>query len=193
MWEHTAVARTFAAQSLLSGQPIKFMKVTTFAIRLWRLASLIGFASMLIYTYTSLEATVAVGFTPDSRPDVFISRDYLFYGCVAIFLINNTLINMLTKLFPKVSGTALPIPNQQRWLQHRDQLNEIFQNWFYCLMAAVNTVMVLALYVLRQLNNQLGSTQLTGHQWLLPVCVAIILIVIVSLPIRLAMKPDAEE
>ncbi|GAB3259198.1 hypothetical protein GCM10027347_22590 [Larkinella harenae] len=169
------------------------MKVSTFAIRLWRLASLIGFASILIYTYVSLETTVAVSFTPDSRPDVFIDRDYLFYGCVAIFLINNTLINMLTKLFPKVSGTALPIPNQQLWLEHRKQLDEIFQNWFYCIMAAVNTVMALALYVLGRLNTQLGSTSLTGHQWLFPVCAAIILIVIVSLPIRLTMKPTPEE
>ncbi|GAB3313233.1 hypothetical protein GCM10027299_00030 [Larkinella ripae] len=168
------------------------MKVTTFAIRLWRLASLIGFASILIYTYVSLETTVAVGFTSDSRPDVFISRDYLFYGCVAIFLINNTLINTLTKLFPKVSGTALPIPNQQRWLENRSQLNEIFQNWFYCLMASVNTVMALALYVMGRLNTQLGSTNLSGHQWLLPACVAIIGLVVVSLPIRLAMKPAAE-
>ncbi|MGA0560649.1 hypothetical protein ACO2Q8_28550 [Larkinella sp. VNQ87] len=169
------------------------MKVTTFAIRLWRLASLIGFASLLIYTYVSLETTVAVGFTPDSRPDVFISRDYLFYGCVAIFLINNTLINTLTKLFPKASGTALPIPNQQLWLQNRTQLNEIFQNWFYCLMAAVNTVMALALFVLGKLNRQLGSTSLSGHEWLLPVCTAIIVIVVVSLPIRLAMKPAVDE
>lgn len=169
------------------------MKVSTFAIRLWRLASLIGFASILIYTYVSLETTVAIGFTPDSRPDVFLSRDYLFYGCVAIFLINNTLINALTKLFPKVSGTVLPIPNQQLWLENRHQLNEIFQNWFYCLMASVNTIMALALFVLGRLNTQLGSTSLSGHQWLLPVCLAIILIVVISLPIRLAIKPVAEE
>ena len=147
---------------------------------------------MLIYTYVSLEANVAVGFTPDSRPDVFIDRDYVFYGCVAIFLINNALINTLIKLFPKVPGTVLPIPNQLLWLEQRDQLNEIFRNWFYCLMACINTVMALSLYVLGQLNTQLGSASLSGHQWLLPVCAAIILIVIVSLPIRLAMKPVAE-
>jgi hypothetical protein len=169
------------------------MKVSTFAIRLWRLASLIGFGTLLIYTYVSLETNVAVGFTPDSRPDVFMNRDYLFYSCVAIFLINNTLINTLTKLFPKVSGTALPIPNQLLWLENRDQLNEIFRNWFYCVMSAVNTIMALSLFVLGKLNTQLGSTHLSGHQWLLPVCTAIILIVIVSLPIRLAMKPAAEE
>lgn len=169
------------------------MKVSTFAIRLWRLASLAGFATLLIYTYVSLETNVAVGFTPDSRPDVFMSRDYLFYACVAIFLINNALINTLTKLFPKVDGSALPIPNQALWIENRDQLNEIFRNWFYCLMAAVNTIMALSLYVLGRLNSQLGSTNLSGHQWLLPVCTAIIAIVIISLPIRLAMKPAAEE
>ncbi|MFC5412689.1 hypothetical protein ACFPMF_25410 [Larkinella bovis] len=169
------------------------MKVSTFAIRLWRLASLVGFAALLIYTYVSLETNVAVGFTPDSRPDLFLDRDYLFYGCVAIFLINNTVINVLTKLFPKVSGTALPIPNQPLWVENRSQLNDIVRDWFYCLMAAVNTVMALALYVLGKLNKQLGETSLSGYQWLLPVCTAILGIVIVSLPIRLAMKPTAED
>ncbi|RRA97769.1 hypothetical protein EHT25_32440 [Larkinella rosea] len=122
-----------------------------------------------------------------------MSRDYLFYACVAIFLITNTLINTLTKLFPKVDGVKLPIPNQQAWIENRDQLNEIVRNWFYCLMAAVNTIMALALYVLRRLNSQLGSTSLSGHQWLLPVCTAILAVVIISLPIRLALKPAVEE
>ncbi|WP_229311043.1 hypothetical protein [Larkinella soli] len=169
------------------------MKVSTFAIRLWRLASILGFGAVLIYTYVSLEGQVVVGFTPDGRPEVFLNREYLFYGCVALFLINNTLLNALSKMFPKVPGSALPVPNQALWVSHRDQLNTLLHNWFFCLMAAINTVMAISLYVLGRLNHQLGESRLSGYQWLLPACTAILAIVIISLPVRLFLKPAREE
>jgi len=161
------------------------MKVSTFLSWGWRLASIVGFAVTLLYTYTSFEPNVIVGFTPDRRPDVFMSREVLFYSCVAIFLVSNTLINLVAKLFPKISGTALPIPNAGVWLEHRSQLN--------CLMAAINTVMIISLAMLAKLNKQVGVSRLSGYEWLLPTCLGIIVIVLVALPIRLLMKPDAED
>lgn len=154
---------------------------------------MLAFAAVLVYAYTTFDQTVAVHFTPEKRPDAFLKRDVLFYGCVAIFLINNTLINMLARLFPRIPNAALPVPNPTAWADHRNQLNELTQNWFYALMAAINTVMALALWVLRSLNLQLGSAPLSGFEWLLPVVVLIFAIVIFSLPVRLLMKPDRED
>lgn len=169
------------------------MKVSTFLSWGWRLASIVGFAATLLYTYTSFEPNVIVGFTPDRRPDVFMSREVLFYSCVAIFLVSNTLINLVAKLFPRISGTALPIPKAGIWLEHRSQLNEIMRDWLYCLMAAINTVMIISLAMLAKLNKQVGVSRLSGYEWLLPACLGIIAIVLVALPIRLLMKPDAED
>ena len=169
------------------------MKVSTFFSWVWRLASIIGFAAALLYTYTAFEPTVVVGFAPDRRPDTFISREVLFYSCVAIFLINNTLVNLVAKLFPRVSGVSLPIPNAGAWQEHRDQLNEVVRNWLYCIMAAVNTVMGISLVVLMKLNKQVGVSRVGSYEWLLPICLGIIAIVVVALPIRLLMKPDSED
>ena len=154
---------------------------------------MLGFAAMLASAYSSFEQTVAVGFTPDGRPDQFMERNTLFYLCVAIFLINNTLVSLLAKLFPRVPDAALPVPNQAAWAEHRAQLNELTKNWFYALMATVNTVMILALWVLSQLNKQLGAEPLTGFGWLLPVSVLLIAIAIIALPVRLLFKPDRED
>jgi hypothetical protein len=169
------------------------MKVSTFAVKLWRWSSMLAFAAILTYTYTSFDQTVAVHFTPERRPDAFLERDALFYGCVAIFLLNNTLINLLANLFPRIPNGSLPVPNQSVWAAHRRQLNELAENWFYALMAAINTVMALALWVLSNLNKQLGNGDLSGFQWLLPACALLFAVVILSLPIRLMMKPDKED
>lgn len=169
------------------------MKVSTFAIKLWRWVSMLAFAAVLTYTYSNFDQNVAVHFTPQKQPDAFLQRDVLFYICVAIFLVTNTLVGLVARLFPRVPSAALPIPNQNLWAGHRTQLNELTQNWFYALMAAINTVMALALWVLGQLNKQLGNSALGGHEWLLPVCTLIFATVIVALPIRLMMKPANEE
>lgn len=154
---------------------------------------MLAFAAVLTYAYTSFDQTLAVHFTPERRPDAFLERDVLFYGCVAIFLLNNTLINLLAKLFPRIPNGSLPVPNRAVWAAHRQQLNELAENWFYALMAAINTVMTLTLWVLSDLNKQLGDSALSGFQWLLPVCTLIFATVILSLPIRLMMKPNREE
>jgi len=153
---------------------------------------MLAFAAVLTYTYSNFDQNVAVHFTPEKQPDAFVQRDVLFYIGVGIFLLTNTLVGLLARLFPRVPDAALPIPNQAAWTGHRTQLNELTQNWFYALMAAINTVMALALWVLAQLNKQLGNSALSGHEWLLPVCTLIFAVVIVALPVRLMLKPSTE-
>jgi len=169
------------------------MKVSTFGIKLWRWASMLGFAAILLYAYTSFNQTVAVGFTPQKSPDRFLDREVLFYGCVATFLIVNALVSTLARLFPRIPGAALPIPNQGLWVGHRDELNELARSWFYGLMAAVNTVMALAIWVLSNLNKQLGVTTLSGFEWLLPTVLLVLILASGWLPVRLMMKPDARD
>ena len=67
-------------------------------------------------------------------------------------------------------------------------------NWFYALMAAINTILALALFVLSMLNRSDIQNDSLNYSWLLPLSTAIIAIVFISLPVRiLLMKPDAEE
>ena len=82
------------------------------------------------------------------------------------------------------------IPVSSVWANHRDELNEIIVNWFYALMASVNTILALSLMVLSFLNRSDFRVDQYTYGWLLPLSVFMLASVILALPIRLIlMKP----
>lgn len=169
------------------------MKTGTFFIRVWRILSILGLLFTLFNSYISYPAEVAVRFDRIGAAIQYIDRETLFYLAVAIFLINNTLINAVARLFPKVPVGGLPIPNQHVWSAHRGQLNEHVTNWFYALMAAINTVLALALIVISLLNRSDRSQQAVDYAWLLPISTVILLVVLAALPVRLFIKPSVND
>lgn len=165
------------------------MKTGTFFVRIWRIISILGLLFVLFNSYISYPSEVAVRFDELKQPIQFISREVLFYIAVTIFLINNTLINAVARLFPRVPTAQIFVPNRQVWVNHRPALNVIITNWFYALMASINTILALGLMVLSFLNRSARDIQAVDHAWLLPLSTAILIIVLISLPIRLFMKP----
>ena len=158
-------------------------------MRIWRILSILGLLFALFNSYVSYPSDVAVRFDELDQPVQFISREALFYIAVAIFLINNTLVNAVARLFPRVPTAQVWIPNQQVWASHRPKLNEVVTNWFYALMASINTILALGLMVLSFLNRSARNIRAVDHVWLLPLSTAILITVLVALPIRLFMKP----
>lgn len=169
------------------------MKTGTFFVRTWRILSVLGFLFALFNSYISYPGDVAVRFNELGQPIQTIDREVIFYVAVAIFLINNTLIKLVSRLFLRVPTANLPIPNLAVWSSHRSQLNEVFTNWFNALMAAINTVAALGLIVLSLLNRSDRSMQAIDYAWLLPLITVILIIVLVALPARLFMKPSADD
>ncbi|WP_461043011.1 hypothetical protein [Spirosoma harenae] len=169
------------------------MKAGTFFVRTWRILSMLGLLIALFTSYISYPDEVAVRFDELKQPIQTIDREVIFYSAIAIFLVNITLINAINKLFKRVPTAQIPVPNQAVWTTHRPELNEIFTNWFYALMAAVNTILALGLFVLSLLNRSDRSMQAYDYAWLLPVSTAILVAVLIGLPIRLFMKPDSDE
>ena len=125
-------------------------------------------------------------------PVQYIERETLFYIAVAIFLINNTLIRAVGKLFLRIPSDSIPVPNQSLWAKKRTQLNEIMTNWFAALQAAINTVLGLALMVISFLNRSDRGLLPIDYAWLLPLSAFILISVLIALPIRMSMKPAAE-
>ncbi|GAA4465698.1 hypothetical protein GCM10023189_46670 [Nibrella saemangeumensis] len=166
------------------------MKAGTFGIRVWRFASILGLVFSLINSYISFPGEVGVLFDEAGDPVQFIGRETIFYIVVAVFLVNYILLNTMARLFPRIPTEQVPVPNRAVWATHRDQLNEIVINWFYALMAAINTVVALGVLVLSMLNRDQGLVDVWSFNWLLPLCAIIFGSVIVSLPIRLMMKPS---
>lgn len=169
------------------------MKTGTFFVRTWRILSIAGLLFALFNSYISYPGEVAVRFDALGSPTQYVERETLFYIAVAIFLINNTLIRAVSKLFLRVPSGSVPVPNQPLWAEHRAQLNEIVTNWFSALMAAINTVLALALMVISFLNRSDRGQQPIDYTWLLPLSAFILISVLVALPIRVSLKPAVSD
>jgi len=168
------------------------MKTGTFFVRVWRTLSIAGLLFALFNSYISYPGEVAVRFDDLGTPIQYVQRETLFYIAVAIFLINNTLIRAVGKLFLRVPSNSVPVPNQALWAKNRSQLNEIVMNWFSALQAAINTILGLALMVISFLNRSDRGLQAVDYAWLMPMSAFILISVLVALPVRMAMKPAAE-
>lgn len=169
------------------------MTVGTFFIRIWRIVSIIGLILSLVSSYISYPADVAVRFDETNVATAMVDREVLFYAAVGAFLLNNVFINTIARLFPRLPTEKIPVPNQVVWAANRPKLNEIMGNWFYALQASVNTILALGLLVLSFLNRSTPeATDAQNYIWLLPMCTLIIASVVISLPIRLLMKPGVD-
>ncbi len=169
------------------------MTVGTFFIRVWRIVSITGLVASLISSYISYPNEVAYRFDENNVGIALIDREVLFYAAVAIFLLNNVLINTIARLFTRIPTEKLPVPNQAVWATDRPKLNEVMTNWFHALQSAVNTILALGLLVLSFLNSaNPTATDAQNHIWLLPLSTVIIASVVISLPIRLLMKPGTD-
>ncbi|GAB3703214.1 hypothetical protein GCM10027592_32950 [Spirosoma flavus] len=169
------------------------MKAGTFFIRAWRILSILGLLIALFSSYISYPDEVAVRFDDLKQPIQTVDREVIFYIAIGIFLLSNTLINVVARLFPRVPTPQIPVPNQSMWASHRTQLNEVFKNWFQALMAAINTILALGLLVLSLLNRSDRSMQSYDYAWLLPVSTAILVAVLLLLPVQLYMKPSTDD
>ena len=169
------------------------MKTGTFFIRIWRIISIAGLLLALFSSYISYPDQVSVRFDDLNRPIQTISRETIFYIAIAIFIINNTLLKAVSRLFLRVPTAQIPVPNQELWAANRSQLNAVFSNWFSALTAAINTILAMGLLVLSLLNRGDRTMQPYDYAWLLPVSTLILIAVLAYLPIRLFMKPSDDE
>jgi uncharacterized membrane protein len=166
------------------------MKVSTFAIKIWRVFSMAVVLIAAAFTYSVLPESVGVHFDTKGLPDVFMTKSVVFYTAVAIILVNNVVILNLSKQVLKLPNELLPIPNQAEWGQSRTLLNEHFKNWFYCIMAAVNTVLALAILALGNVNSTQFKYKLADYEWLGYFAIVTFFLIVVALPIRLLIKPN---
>ena len=120
---------------------LSYMKTGSFFVRVWRILSIIGFLIALFSSYISYPDQVAVRFDKLNQPLQTIDREVIFYVAIAIFIVNNTLLKVVSNAIS--AGTHCPDSgrNQERWAAHRSELNEIFTNWFSALISAVNTIL----------------------------------------------------
>jgi len=168
------------------------MKITTFAIRVWRVFSMITVFGVSLYSYSLFGQDVGIHFNAQGQADEFMLKSDIFYIVVGLILVNNVLLLSVGRSLLKIPSELLPIPNQQLWAQHREELNEHLQNWIYCLVAMINTSIAMTVFVLATVNNQF-KFKIGDFNGLLYLIVGFLVAIILALPIRLMMKPSPEE
>ncbi|MEZ0607970.1 hypothetical protein ACAW74_05615 [Fibrella sp. WM1] len=170
------------------------MRAGSFFVRTWRILSILGFVGLLLSSYISYPIDVAFRFNEGGQAVQYFSRETVFYTSVALFILVYVVTNAVAKLFPKLPAEKIPNPNPVKWQGHRQELAAVYVDWFYALAAAFNTILALGLMVLSFLNNNnRTNVGASDYAWLLPVSTAILGIVIVSLPVRLMMKPPVDD
>lgn len=169
------------------------MKAGPFFIRVWRIVSIAGFLFALFSSYISYPDQVVVRFDELNHPVQTMSREVIFYLAIGIFLVSNTMINLIARLFMKIPTAQIPVPNKAAWEARRSKLNLVFKDWFNLLNSAIITVLGLGLLVLSFLNRSDRPIRSIEYAWLMPLSIFILLAVVASLPIRLSMKPSDDD
>ena len=181
---------TFAAQYTIRHTVL--MRAGSFFVRTWRIVSIIGFVFLLLSSYISYPNEVAFRFNPAGQAVQYLSRETIFYVSIGLFILVYVITNAVTRLFPKLPIEKIPNPNPTAWVGKRRQLAEVYVDWIAALSAAFNTILALGLMVLSFLNRSNVNADSNDYGWLLPLSTAILAIVIISLPIRLMMKPPVD-
>lgn len=168
------------------------MRAGPFFVRTWRILSILGFVILLISSYISYPGEVAFRFNEAGQAVQYLSRETVFYVSIGTFILVYVITNALARLFPNLPVEKIPNPNPAAWEGQPRKLIAVYTSWFSALSAAFNTILALGLMVLSFLNRSNINADSNDYGWLLPLSTGIIAIVIISLPIRLMMKPPVD-
>lgn len=168
------------------------MKVTTFAIKIWRWLSLLFVIGALMWTYSLFPDMVAVDFSDSGLAEKYVSKEHVFYIVMGLFLLNNVLITGLAKHIPKVDAMNLPILNKKAWAANRPELDEHLTNWLYCLVAVINTIIGFSLLALATINSMQYKMDVFDFSWIYYAACGLILFVFL-LPLRMLWTPAPDD
>jgi len=168
------------------------MNVGTFAIKTWRIISILAVFVVSAYSYSLFTQDVGVHFDATGKADEFMQKSDIFYIIVALIVVNNVFLTALGRQLIKLPSHLMPIPNQADWAQERDQLNEHLQNWIFCLVALINTIVAMTVFALATVNNEF-KFKIQDFEGLFYGVIALLLVVVFSLPIRLMIKPKIDD
>ncbi|SDG97751.1 hypothetical protein SAMN04487996_12673 [Dyadobacter soli] len=164
------------------------MKVTTFAIKIWRWASLLFVIGALVWTYSLFPEMVAVDFADSGLAERYVEKGHIFYIIMGLFLLNNVVITGIARHIPNVDPMNLPILKRKEWSLHRAELSEHLTNWLFCLVAVINTIMGFSLLALATINSTSYKMDVFDFSWLYYASLALVLFVFL-LPLRLLWPP----
>ncbi|TAF93959.1 MAG: hypothetical protein EAZ26_02890 [Runella slithyformis] len=169
---------------------MKTMKISSFIVGTWRVLSILLVFGLSVFSYTLFSEDVGVHFDQFGKADKYLRKSDIFYIAMGLILVNNVFLLGLGRRLLTMPSHLLPIPNQAAWSANREALNEHLKNWFYCLVAAINTIAALGIFSLASVNNTTTQYTVNSFDWLIYLTCGLLIVILFALPIRLAIKPS---
>jgi hypothetical protein len=168
------------------------MKITTFAIKVWRWMSIAFVIGALLWTYSLFPDMVAVDFSNTGLAERYVDKEHIFYIIMGLFLLNNVIISGFARHIPHVSIDHLPILKKAEWARQRPELNEHLINWLFCLISVINTIVGFSLLALATINSSQYKLDVFDFSWVYYAGLGLIILVFL-LPLRLLWPPVPDE
>lgn len=157
--------------------------MTNIFFKFWRIASVIIITAVILFCYTNLPDSIAVGHNDEGYPIKFINKQQFFYWTVGVVFAINILMDLLKNLLLNINFKALNTNSQ--WANNPTALKSLISGWFYAFLAFINTYLIFVILGLNNINSQKGQMLDFNYNWLLILGVVVLLVLLFFIPLRL--------
>lgn len=159
--------------------------------KFWRVGSILLLTIVLLFCYTSLPDSIAVGFNESGDPVSFINKQQFFYWSAGVILGINFLFGILESALLKLDfGRIL---GNSSWGKNPGSVRSFLKGWFSALLAFINTYLVFVLLGLYNINSGKEQKLDFNYNYLLILGVLILLIILMYLPYKLIATQAPDE
>ncbi len=162
----------------------------TFYVKLLWYLSVAGFVVVLLGVYNVLTPDITLDFGSKEGPGRVISRDMFFYAYMGLFLLMNVFFTFLIRAIPFIPKRFLGASKGGFWASSREHIaafNSFYIRWFYGLLSIANYFIMVSMLLVENYNHFEGNPPV-DRSFMLVLGIILLVLTLVSLPIRLAIK-----
>lgn len=165
--------------------------MTNIFFKFWRIGSIILLTIILLFCYTTLPESIAVGFNETGDPVGFITKQQFFYWSAGVIVGLNFLFGILENVLVKPDFSRLLAGSS--WGRNPGAVRNFLKGWFSALLAFINTYLVFVLLGLYNINSHKEQKLDFNYNYLLIIGVLILLIILIYLPYKLIATQAPDE
>lgn len=154
--------------------------------RFWQRFSIFILTVTLLYCYASLPESIAVAHNAQGKPTDYIDKQGFFYWTAGVVFAFNLLMSLLSNATYKLDFRKI-LPSSV-WANNNVALLDVLKGWFDVFVAIINTFLVFAILGLNNINATKGQVLDFNYNIILILGFVLILIVLISLPLRLLLS-----
>lgn len=151
--------------------------MTNIFFKFWRIGSIVLLTVVLLFCYTSLPESIAVGFDAEGNPEGFVDKQQFFYWSAGIIMGINFLFGVFENVIVKLNFKKFL--NGTSWGERPQAAASFFKGWVSAFLAFVNTYLVFVLLGLYSINASRGQKLDFNYNYLLIIGVFAMLILLI--------------